>query len=126
LSRDPRHDVAASGVLFIDFRLHPDLVETARDILCGLAFPGAGVVAVVGGVELDELTAQVDDLDLRRAQVPVCLRHLTLPSAAAPLSRPCHGHPPTENWFGLPQTFAMVKSVRRCECWMTKSGWRNR
>ena len=40
----------------------PDLVEQRRDVLGGLALAGAGLVAEVGGVDPDQVAADLGDL----------------------------------------------------------------
>ena len=46
----------------VEAALDPDLVEQRGDVLSGLALPWSGVVAVVGGVDPDQVAAQLDDL----------------------------------------------------------------
>ncbi len=63
--RHPHHDVAAAGEPLDVLRLQPDLVEQFGDVLGGDAFARAGTVAVVRGVDADEVAAEVEDLVLR-------------------------------------------------------------
>lgn len=64
LALDPGHRGGAAGVRLVDLRLQPDLGELLGDPFGGLALAGAGVVAVVAGVEPDQLAAEVHDLVL--------------------------------------------------------------
>ena len=60
-----RHDVGATGPALDDLALDADLVEQRGDVLGGLALPRAVVGAVVGGVDADQLLAQLHHLGRR-------------------------------------------------------------
>ena len=54
--------VRATGLGLDDQRLDTDLVEQRGDVLGGLPLPRSVLVAVVGGVEPDQVPADLDDL----------------------------------------------------------------
>ncbi|CAK7282174.1 hypothetical protein SGPA1_20140 [Streptomyces misionensis JCM 4497] len=64
LPRDAGHGGGAARVRLVDLGLQADLGELLGDPLGGLALAGPGVVAVVAGVEPDQLAAEVHDLVL--------------------------------------------------------------
>jgi hypothetical protein len=56
---------SALGVRFQDRGLEAGLGELGGGVFGGLALPRAGVVARIGGVDPDQVAADVDDLVLR-------------------------------------------------------------
>ena len=66
LALDPGHGGGAALVRLEDLRLEAHLGELLRHVLGGGPLARPRVVAVVAGVDPDQLTAQVDDLVLAR------------------------------------------------------------
>ena len=64
LALDPGHGGGAALVRLEDLRLEPDLGELLGDVLGGRPLARARVVAVVAGVDPDQVAAEVDDLVL--------------------------------------------------------------
>ena len=62
LSAPLRHQRRAAAVELEQLGLDPDLVEQPGDVLGGLALARPGLVAVVAGVDPDQVATQVDDL----------------------------------------------------------------
>jgi hypothetical protein len=60
-----------SRLRFEHHRLDTDIGQLLGDVLGGLAFTGAATVAVVRGIDTEQVTAQVDDFAVRFAHVPI-------------------------------------------------------
>ena len=74
LALDPGHRGGAALVRLEDLRLQPHLGELLGDVLGRLALARARVVAVVAGVDPDQVAAEVDDLVLAGDAVAASVR----------------------------------------------------
>ncbi len=83
---DSGYQAGALGVRFEDHGLEADVGEESGDVLGRLALARTGVVAVVRGVDPDQVTADVHDLVLR-AHIVRCHRPMVAPGPAVRLPR---------------------------------------
>ena len=146
LALDPGHGRGAARVRLEDLRLEPHLGELLGDVLGGLALARARVVAVVAGVDPDQLAAEVDDLVLAGdASCPCSSRSrcfLPLSLLVVPLILPLPGRPPQDRDGpsvvtavaratgcdrGTPECLVMFSTSprRKRRATDTLSGWRN-